>query len=119
MMNYIYSVFKRSNTGGSNGFGSTFFMKYVIITVFSYVFVTFTSLIYIEQFLFENRNTAFEFFIVLSCAFIVIYPFFYALIPGYTYLDSVQKYSTVKAIVISCLIAITPTLLSIVIIYSL
>ncbi len=118
MMNYIYSVFKRSNSNSSNGFGSTFFMKYVIVTVSSCVFFTFSSLIYIEDLLFENSNTVFEFFIGLSCAFIVIYPFFYAMIPGYTYLDSVQKYSTLKAIVISYLIAISPTLLSFLIIYS-
>ena len=110
-MNYIYSVFKRSNTNGTGNRFSIFYLKFVMLSVFSYVFFTFLILNLIEKQLFENGSTAFQIFIGVSMAFVMIYPLIYAVVPGYKYLEHVQKYSWTKAIIISGLIAITPLLI--------
>lgn len=108
MMNYIYSVFKRSNTNASTGETSLLFIQYVLVTIFAYVILTYTGLLFIEDLFFENGNGGYELFVGLACAFIVLFPIIYAITPGYKYLDHVKEYSTLKAIIISSLIGLLP-----------
>lgn len=117
-MNYIYSVFKRSNTNAHNH-TSTYFSKYVIVAMFSYVCFVMVNMLLLEKVIFTSRNTIYEITIGLLCVFIVVYPLIYALIPGYNFLESVQKYTVTKATIISLIIIMLPIFLTLLVIYSL
>lgn len=106
MMNYIYSVLKKANSISRRYSKSS--IRLVIIIVFNYVLIAFTGLLMFEKILFDQANKAFEIFIGIVAAFIIVFPISYSFYPGYKYLDSVKKYSNKKAILISILIALLP-----------
>lgn len=108
MLNYIYSVFRRSNADSKNNFISSSFLKFVILAMFSYIIFIIVILLLLENLIFEYGNTAFELMIAFISAFILVYPLVYSIIPGYKYLESVQKYTILEATFISCLIAFSP-----------
>jgi hypothetical protein len=111
MMNFIYSVFKRSNVNNANGNNSYLYRRFIFGTILLYAVLAFIFLMSIEHLLFEFGSETYEIFIGLFCAFILLYPLFYGLLKGYKYLDYVNNYSITKAFIISSLIAVIPALL--------
>lgn len=108
MLNYIYSVFRRSNADSKNNFISSSFLKFVILAMFSYIIFIIVILLLLENLIFDYSNTAFELMIAFISAFIIVYPLVYSITPGYKYLESVQKYSTFEANFMLCLIVFSP-----------
>lgn len=104
IFNYIYSVLKRTK-----GFGSdSQYLKAFFVIIFSYALSTVTVLMILEPVFFESGNSAYRFITMLVGSFFLVYPFFRSLIPGYTYLESVQRYSLRKAVFISVIIGLFP-----------
>lgn len=104
IFNYIYSVLRRTK-----GFGSDRqYLKAFFVIIFSYALSTVTVLMILEPVFFESGNSAYRIFVMILGSFVLIYPFFRSLIPGYTYLESVQRYSLGKAVFISVIIGLFP-----------
>lgn len=104
IFNYIYSVLRRMK-----GFGTDRqYSKGIFAVVFSYALSTVMGLMILEPVFFESTNDAYRIFVILVGSFLLVYPFFRSLIPGYTYLESVQRYSLEKAVFISVLIGLFP-----------
>jgi hypothetical protein len=104
IFNYIYSVIRRTK-----GFGSdSQYLKVFFVVVFSYALSTVMGLMLLEPLFFKFGNDGYRIFVILVGSFLLVYPFFRILIPGYTYLESVQAYSLVKAVIISVIIGLFP-----------
>ena len=111
MMNYIYSIIKRSNFDSKGNFSWRWFLKQLFVTLMSFLFLIFFSLFMLRRVLFENENSTFDIIILICCWLTIVYPIFYALYPGYKYLESVQRYSRFKASIIYALIIIPPNVI--------
>lgn len=104
IFNYIYSVLKRTK-----GFGSDRqYSKGIFAVVFSYALSAVMGLMILEPVFFESANEGYRIFVMILGSFVLVYPFFRSLIPGYTYLESVQSYSLEKAVFISVIIGLFP-----------
>lgn len=104
IFNYIYSVLKRTKGfGGDSQYIKTFF-----VIIFSYALSTVMGLMILEPVFFVSPNDVYRIFVIIVGSFLLVYPFFRSLIPGYTYLESVQRYSLEKAVFISVLIGLFP-----------
>lgn len=104
IFNYIYSVLKRTK-----GFGSdSQYLKSFFVVVFTYSLSTVMGLMVLEPVFFKFGNDVYRIFVILVGSFLLVYPFFRSLIPGYIYLENVQAYSMEKAVVISVIIGLFP-----------
>lgn len=110
-MNYIYSVIKRSNFDSKGHFSWRWFLKQLFVTIMSFLLFIFLSLIMLKKVFFEDENSTIDIIILICCWLVIVYPIFYALYPGYKYLESVQKYSQLKATFISTVIVFLPFLI--------
>lgn len=104
IFNYIYSVLKRTK-----GFGSDrHYIKTFFVIIFSYALSAVMGLMILEPVFYESANEGYRIFVMILGSFALVYPFFRSLIPGYTYLESVQRYSLGKAVFISVIIGLFP-----------
>ncbi len=111
MMNYIYSVIKRNNFDAEGHFSWRWFLKQLFVTIMLFLLFIFLSLIMLKKVFFEDENSTIDIIILICCWLVIVYPIFYALYPGYKYLESVQKYSQFKATFISILIVFLPNII--------
>ena len=111
MMNYIYSVIKRGNFDSKGNFSWRWFLKQFFVTIMSFLLFIFLCLFLVKRVFFEDENSTIDIIILICCWLVIVYPIFYALYPGYKYLESVQKYTQLKATFISILIVFLPNVL--------
>ncbi len=110
MFNFIYSIIKRCNIRNDKSFyyrGFIFLILFIIALYF--VFPIIILYFYFKDF-FNNLNTTNQLIVCISVIFIIIYPFFRILKPGYIYLEKVQNYNTIKAYIF-LLVLLSPMLI--------
>lgn len=104
IFNYIYSVLRRSEDFKFRGN----FFKLTFVFIFSYCISAVVGLLSLEPVIFESPNDGYRIFVISFGSFLLVYPFFRILIPGYVYIDRVQQYSIEKAILISGILGLLP-----------
>jgi hypothetical protein len=107
MLNYLYSIFRRINTDKNQKFNPFWFYRMI--------FAFFAGIVALGIFLITNSDKLnSSLIVVILCllfAFILVYPFIYALTSGYTYLEKVKEYTDLKAWIIGVFIIFLPVLL--------
>jgi hypothetical protein len=97
MFDFIYSILKRCSLNKDKSLDSKNFLRVIITFIFVNMLFPVIYLLATYREFIEDLNSFLIIILFLIIGFIIMYPFFRIINPGYKYLENVKNYDTQTA----------------------